>query len=82
MQMEQEKEEKEESDNEQTARIVNGDMGDGSTNQSDDHSPPHTDRTGSENHTRNEDSGTGTESEHRNGEGVADHKVCACLMCV
>ena len=63
----------------ETAELVNGDMGDGSAEQSDDHSPPHTDRTGREIHTKNEDSGT--ESEHRNGEGSTDQKVRACLLC-
>ncbi|XP_027128636.1 FYVE, RhoGEF and PH domain-containing protein 4a isoform X5 [Larimichthys crocea] len=79
-QMEQDKvtEDKQERNNEsvriETAGLVNGDMGDGSAEQSDDHSPPHTDRTGTECHTENEDSGTQTESEHRNEEGSADHK--------
>ncbi|TMS05996.1 FYVE, RhoGEF and PH domain-containing protein 4 [Larimichthys crocea] len=78
--MEQDKvtEDKQERNNEsvriETAGLVNGDMGDGSAEQSDDHSPPHTDRTGTECHTENEDSGTQTESEHRNEEGSADHK--------
>lgn len=85
-QMEQDKvtEDKQERNNEsvriETAGLVNGDMGDGSAEQSDDHSPPHTDRTGTECHTENEDSGTQTESEHRNEEGSADHKVRARLL--
>lgn len=85
-QMEQgkEKEDKQERNDEsvrtETGGLVNGDMGDGSTEQSDDHSPPHTDRTGTESHTENEDSETTAESEHRNEEGSADHKVRACLL--
>lgn len=81
-QMEQDKE-KEERNSEsvriETAGLVNGDMGDGSAEQRVDHSPPHTDRTGRESLTKNEDSGT--ESEHRNGEGSTDQKVRACLLC-
>lgn len=84
-QMEQDKEKEEEQElNSESARIetaglVNGDMGDGSAEQSDGHSPPHTDRTGTESHTECEDGETKTESEHRNEEGSADHKVRACL---
>lgn len=81
-QMEQDKEKEERNSASvriETAELVNGDMGDGSAEQSDDHSPPHTDRTGREIHTKNEDSGT--ESEHRNGEGSTDQKVRACLLC-
>nr|XP_046249351.1 FYVE, RhoGEF and PH domain-containing protein 4a isoform X3 [Scatophagus argus] len=54
----------------ETAGLVNGDMGDGSTVQSDDHSPPHTDRTATEGHTENEDSGSQTENQHK----MEDHK--------
>lgn len=85
-QMEQdvEKENKEKKNNEsvRTARMVNGDIGEGGTEQSDGHSSPQTDRTGTESHTENEDCGTGTESEHRNGDEGADHKVRACLLVV
>lgn len=84
MEQDKGKEDKQERDNEsvRTAKLVNGDMGDGSTEQSDDHSAPHTDRTGTESHTENEDSGTRTESEDGNGEAGADHKVRACLLVV
>lgn len=84
MEQDKEKEDKQEKNNGsvRTAGIVNGDMGDGGTEQSDDHSRPHTGRTGTESHGENEDSGTRTESEHRNGEGGADHKVRACLLSV
>uniref|UniRef100_UPI0037E9C848 FYVE, RhoGEF and PH domain-containing protein 4a n=1 Tax=Semicossyphus pulcher TaxID=241346 RepID=UPI0037E9C848 len=78
MEQEKEKEEKEERNNDsvriETAGLVNGDMGDGSTEQSDEHSAPHTDRTGTESHSENEDSGTKTESEQRNEEGGSDQK--------
>lgn len=76
MEQDKEKEDKQERDNEsvKTAKLVNGDMGDGSTEQSDDHSAPHTDRTGTESHTENEDSG--------NREVGTDHKVRACLLVV
>ncbi|KAM7414172.1 hypothetical protein PAMA_019132 [Pampus argenteus] len=76
-QMEEDKEKKDklegndESVRIETAGLVNGDMEDESTEQSDDHSPPHTDRTGTECH---EDSGTKTENEHRNDEGSTDQK--------
>lgn len=84
MEQDKEKENKQEKNNEsvRTAGMVNGDMGDGGTEQNDDHSRPHTDRTGTESQSENEDSGTQTESEHRNGEGGADHKVRACLLFV
>ncbi|XP_042351885.1 FYVE, RhoGEF and PH domain-containing protein 4a [Plectropomus leopardus] len=76
--MEQDKEDNQERINDsvtiETAGLVNGDMGCESTEQSDDHSPPHTDRTGTESHTENEDSGTKIESEHRNEEGSTDQK--------
>ncbi|XP_044211683.1 FYVE, RhoGEF and PH domain-containing protein 4a isoform X4 [Thunnus albacares] len=78
MEQDKEKEDKKEGNDEsvriETAGLVNGDMGDGSTEQSDDHSPPHTGRTGTESHMENEDSGTKTESEHRNEEGSTDQK--------
>lgn len=82
MEQDREKEDKQERNNEriETDGLVNGDMGDGSAEQSDDHSPPHTDRTGTESHTENEDSGTTTETEHRNVEGSTDQKVRACLL--
>lgn len=86
MEQDKEKEDKQEGNDEsvriETAGLVNGDMGDGSTEQSEDHSPPHTGRTGTESSTENEDSGTTTESEHRNEEGSADQKVRACLLVV
>ncbi|XP_033491148.2 FYVE, RhoGEF and PH domain-containing protein 4a isoform X3 [Epinephelus lanceolatus] len=72
------KEDKQERSNEsvriETAGLVNGDMGCESTEQSDDQSPPHTDRTETESHTENEDSGTKIESEHGNEEGSTDQK--------
>ncbi|KAI3371580.1 hypothetical protein L3Q82_024148, partial [Scortum barcoo] len=77
-QMEQDKEKEDEQErNDESVRtetggLVNGDMGDGSTEQSEEHS--NTDRTGTESHTKNEDSGTTAEIEHRNEEGSADHK--------
>ncbi|CAK6960158.1 FYVE%2C RhoGEF and PH domain-containing protein 4a isoform X1 [Scomber scombrus] len=78
MEQDKEKEDKQEGNDEsvriETAGMVNGDMGDGSTEQSEDHSPPHTGRTGTESSTENDDSGTTTESEHRNEEGSADQK--------
>ena len=86
--MEQDKQEKQEKQDDgvriETAGLVNGDMGSGSKEQSDDHSPPHTDRTGTESHTENEDSGTKIESQHRNGEGSTDQKVrsLCCPSCV
>ncbi|CAI5664863.1 FYVE, RhoGEF and PH domain-containing protein 4a isoform X1 [Oreochromis niloticus] len=54
----------------ETAELVNGDMG--SSEQSDDHSPSHADRTGTE--TENEEIEAKTEGEHRNEEGSTDHK--------
>lgn len=66
----EDKEEKHESVRTETAELVNGDMG--SSEQSDDHSPSHTERTDTEN--ENEDSETKTEAEHRNEEGSTDHK--------
>ncbi|XP_018558968.1 FYVE, RhoGEF and PH domain-containing protein 4a isoform X2 [Lates calcarifer] len=76
MEQDKEKEDKEENGSVriETAGLVNGDMGDGRTEQDEDHSPPQMDRTDTESHTKNEDSGTTTESEHRNEEGSADHK--------
>ncbi|XP_034734953.1 FYVE, RhoGEF and PH domain-containing protein 4a isoform X2 [Etheostoma cragini] len=79
MEQDKKKEDSPESNNEsvrvETAGLLNGDMGSGSTEQSDDHSsPPHTDRTGTESYTENDDSGTKIESEHRNEEGSPDHK--------
>lgn len=80
--MEKENKQKENNESVRTARMVNGDIGEGGTEQSDGHSSPQTDRTGTESHTENEDCGTGTESEHRNGDEGADHKVRACLLVV
>lgn len=64
-------EEKHESVRTETAELVNGDMG--SSEQSDDHSPSHVDRTGNE--TENEETDAKTEGEHKNEEGSTDHKV-------
>ncbi|KAM3870080.1 FYVE, RhoGEF and PH domain-containing protein 4a [Diretmus argenteus] len=59
----------------ETAGLVNGDMGDGSAQQSSDHSPPHTDRTGTETHTGNEDSGSKAEPQNEHGkEGSIEPK--------
>ncbi|CAJ1057156.1 FYVE%2C RhoGEF and PH domain-containing protein 4a isoform X1 [Xyrichtys novacula] len=73
-----EKEEKEEREDDgvriETAGLVNGDMGDGGTEQSDEHSAPRTDRTASDSHSENEDSGTKTENEHKSEEGSTDQK--------
>lgn len=84
MEQDKEKEEQEEKNDEsmrtETAGLLNGDMPDGSTEQCEEHSPPHTDRTGSESHIETEDSGNKTESEHRNEEGSTDHKVCVYLL--
>ncbi|XP_076588642.1 FYVE, RhoGEF and PH domain-containing protein 4a isoform X2 [Chaetodon auriga] len=78
MEHDKEKGDKQERNNEsartETARLVNGAMGDGSTEQSDDHSRPHINRTGTGSRTENEDSGAQTESEHRNEEGSTDQK--------
>lgn len=78
MEQDKKKEDKQERNNERAriepARLLNGDMGDGGAEQSDDHSLPHTGRTGTDSHTENED------SEHRNEEGSSDHKVRACLL--
>ncbi|XP_068168788.1 FYVE, RhoGEF and PH domain-containing protein 4a isoform X3 [Antennarius striatus] len=67
------KEDKRETNNDRvgikTAKLVNGDMGEGSTEQSDDPSPPHTDRTGT-----TSDSEDGTPSERGHEEGSTDHK--------
>ncbi|XP_041795320.1 FYVE, RhoGEF and PH domain-containing protein 4a isoform X1 [Chelmon rostratus] len=72
MEQDKKKEDKQERNNERAriepARLLNGDMGDGGAEQSDDHSLPHTGRTGTDSHTENED------SEHRNEEGSSDHK--------
>lgn len=64
-------EEKHESVRTETAELVNGDMG--SSEQNDDHSPSHVDRTGNE--TENEETDAKTEGEHKNEEGSTDHKV-------
>uniref|UniRef100_A0AAX7VH70 FYVE, RhoGEF and PH domain containing 4a n=1 Tax=Astatotilapia calliptera TaxID=8154 RepID=A0AAX7VH70_ASTCA len=63
-------EENHESVRTETAELVNGDMG--SSEQSDDHSPSHVDRTGNE--TENEETDAKTEGEHKNEEGSTDHK--------
>lgn len=79
--MEQEKENEDKQDtNGRTAGILNGDIGDGNMGQEDEGSSPQADWTGTESHTGNEDS-AGTESEHGQSEGVADHKVGAPLLC-
>ncbi|KAM3609265.1 uncharacterized protein V6R79_012024 [Siganus canaliculatus] len=78
MEQEKEKEDKQEGDGGsvriETARLVNGDMGDGSADQNDAHSPRHTDRTDTEIHTENKDSDSQTESERKNEEASTDHK--------
>lgn len=72
MQMEQEKEKEKEQEKEErkdegvrieSAGMVNGDMGDGSTDQSDQHSAPHTD----------------SETKAENEEGSTDQKVCTLI---
>ncbi|XP_047452187.1 FYVE, RhoGEF and PH domain-containing protein 4a isoform X2 [Mugil cephalus] len=72
MEKDKEKEDQDEKDHEivtvEPAKLVNGDMG--SEEQSDDLSPPHTDRTDTE----NEDDEAKPESEHKSEEGSADHK--------
>lgn len=78
--MEQEKENEDKQDtNERTAGILNGDIWDGNTGQKDEGSSPQADWTGT-GHTGNKDV-AGTESEPRQSEGVADHKVSAPLLC-
>ncbi|KAM9854868.1 FYVE, RhoGEF and PH domain-containing protein 4a [Aulostomus maculatus] len=77
--MEQDKEEDQVKGENESVRIepagmVNGDVGDESAETSDDHSPPHTDRTGTQRHSDSEDSGTKTESEHRNEDTSTDQK--------
>ncbi|XP_061577336.1 FYVE, RhoGEF and PH domain-containing protein 4a isoform X2 [Cololabis saira] len=76
MEQDMEKEEKDQSDHGsariKTNELVNGDTG--SEEQSEEHSPPHTDRTGTESHTGNEDSGTKTESEQRSEDESTDRK--------
>ncbi|KAG7523465.1 FYVE, and PH domain-containing 4 isoform X5 [Solea senegalensis] len=76
--MEQDKEEKEESENQsvriETVGLVNGDMGDGSTEPNEDHSPLEKNRTDAESHSENTDSVAATESEHKNEEVSTDHK--------
>ncbi|XP_029290483.1 LOW QUALITY PROTEIN: FYVE, RhoGEF and PH domain-containing protein 4a [Cottoperca gobio] len=78
MEQDKDKEDSQERNNDsvrtEAVELVNGDMGCGSTEQSDDHSPPHTDSTGAESHTENEDSGTKIESEQRNEEGRTEQK--------
>lgn len=80
--MEKENKQRKNNESARTARMVNGDIGEGGTEQSDGRSSPQTDRTGTESHTENEDCGTGTESEHRNRDEGADHKVRARLLVV
>lgn len=62
----------------ETAGLVNGDMGDRSTERSD-QSPTRTERTGTDGH-GDEDRGTNTESEHRNEEVITETKVRARLL--
>ncbi|XP_017274539.1 FYVE, RhoGEF and PH domain-containing protein 4a isoform X3 [Kryptolebias marmoratus] len=54
------------------AELLNGDMG--SAEQSEDHSPAHSDRTAAENLAKNEDRETKTESVQKSEEGSSDHK--------
>lgn len=79
-----EKEEKEGKDHNgvriKTTELVNGDME--SEEQSEDHSPPHMDRTSTESHAEDEDSGTKTESEQRSEDESSDRKVHTLLLAV
>lgn len=78
--MEQERENEDKQDtNERTAGMLNGDFGHGNTGQEDEGSSLQADRSDTESHTGNEDS-TGTETEHRQSEEVADHKVRAHVL--
>lgn len=66
----------------ETVELVNGDIADRSLEQSEDHSHPHTDRTGTESNTENSESGEITESDNRNEERSTHHKVCyVCYVC-
>uniref|UniRef100_A0A3P8UQK9 FYVE, RhoGEF and PH domain containing 4a n=1 Tax=Cynoglossus semilaevis TaxID=244447 RepID=A0A3P8UQK9_CYNSE len=69
-QMEKDNEEEKQSVRKETDGLVNGDMGDGSAEQNEDHSPPQTDRTDEESHTHSTD----TESEHKNESKGTDQK--------
>ncbi|XP_037539376.1 FYVE, RhoGEF and PH domain-containing protein 4a [Nematolebias whitei] len=72
---EEEEEEEEKSYNcvrTETAELVNGDVG--NAEQSEDHLPAHTDGTAAENHPRNEDLETKTESVQKIEEGCSDHR--------
>lgn len=83
--MEQEKEDKQEKGNEDSVRtdgMVNGDVREEGREESESDSPPHTERTATETHEENEESGTGAESEQRNGEVAADPKVGPCVLIV
>lgn len=82
--MEQEKEDKQEkgSDGVRTDGMVNGDVREEGREESDGGSPPHTKRTATETHEENEESGTGAESEQRDGEAGADPKVGPCVLIV
>lgn len=82
--MEQEKEDKQEqvNDSVRTDGMVNGDVKEEGREGSESGSPPHTKRTATETHEENEESGTGAESEQRNGEVGADLKVGPCVLIV
>ncbi|KAF7661505.1 hypothetical protein LDENG_00259730 [Lucifuga dentata] len=73
-----EKENKEERSNGgvriETAALVNGDVGDGSTERTGDHSPGHTDGTETESQRGNEDSGSNRERDQVKEEGSTDYK--------
>lgn len=77
VQMEQDKERKETNDQSARTELLNGDIGDVSTEQCEDHSPLQTDRTVPGGHTDSVDSKSRTENEHGNEEGSTEHKVCA-----
>lgn len=82
--MQQGKEDKQEkgSDSVRTDGMVNGDVKEEGREGSESGSPPHAKRTATETHEENEESGTGAESEQRNGEVGADPKVGPCVLIV
>lgn len=77
-QMEKDNEEEKQSVRKETDGLVNGDMGDGSAEQNEDHSPPQTDRTDEESHTHSTD----TESEHKNESKGTDQKVSLSVVVI
>ncbi|KAK2841976.1 hypothetical protein Q5P01_012176 [Channa striata] len=77
VQMEQDKDKEEKEDQGlriKTVGLVNGDVVDQRPEECEDHSPLDPDRTVSESHTGNEDSGSKTEDEPRKEDGSTDHK--------